>query len=42
MVRCSLNSDIAISKTADERELEAWGWLMERIGAWRAEQMQGG
>jgi hypothetical protein len=28
--------DIAISKTAGERELEAWGWLMQRIDAWRA------
>jgi hypothetical protein len=26
---------IAIDKTAGERELEAWGWLMERISAWR-------
>jgi hypothetical protein len=26
---------IAIDKTAGERELEAWGWLMERIDAWR-------
>ena len=27
--------DIAVSKTAGPRELEAWGWLMERIEAWR-------
>jgi hypothetical protein len=27
--------EIAISKTAGPRELEAWGWLMERIEAWR-------
>lgn len=26
---------IAIDKTAGERETEAWGWLMERIDAWR-------
>lgn len=32
--------EIAISKTAGEREAEAWGWLMERIAAWRAEQAQ--
>ena len=32
--------EIAISKTAGEREQEAWGWLMERIEAWRAEQAQ--
>lgn len=30
--------DIAISKTAGPRELEAWGWLMEKIEAWRAAQ----
>jgi uncharacterized protein len=30
--------EIAISKTAGPREEEAWGWLMERIDAWRAEQ----
>jgi hypothetical protein len=29
--------EIAISKTAGEREEEAWSWLMERIGAWRSE-----
>lgn len=28
--------DIAISKTAGEREQIAWDWLMERISAWRA------
>lgn len=28
--------DIAISKTAGPRELEAWGWLMEKVDAWRA------
>jgi hypothetical protein len=27
--------EIAISKTAGPRELEAWGWLMEKIEAWR-------
>lgn len=27
---------IAIAKTAGPFELEAWGWLMERIEAWRA------
>jgi hypothetical protein len=27
--------DIAISKTAGDREQIAWGWLMERIEAWR-------
>lgn len=27
--------EIAISKTAGPVELEAWGWLMERIVAWR-------
>ncbi len=32
--------EIAISKTAGEREQEAWGWLMERFDAWRAEQAQ--
>jgi hypothetical protein len=30
--------EIAISKTAGEREAEAWGWLMERIAAWRGER----
>jgi uncharacterized protein len=34
--------EIAISKTAGEREEEAWGWLMQRIEAWRAEQTKGG
>jgi uncharacterized protein len=33
--------EIAVSKTAGERELEAWGWLMERIDAWRAERKAG-
>lgn len=28
--------EIAIEKTAGPRELEAWGWLMARIEAWRA------
>ncbi len=32
--------EIAIAKTAGPREAEAWGWLMERIAAWRAEQAQ--
>lgn len=27
--------EIAVSKTAGPREQEAWGWLMERIEAWR-------
>ena len=27
--------EIAISKTAGPREGEAWGWLMEKIAAWR-------
>ena len=27
--------EIAISKTAGPRELEAWGWLMDRVDAWR-------
>lgn len=30
--------EIAISKTAGQREEEAWGWLMEKIEAWRASQ----
>ncbi len=29
---------IAIAKTAGPVELEAWGWLMERIDAWRVGQ----
>ncbi|HEY3326946.1 MAG TPA: DUF447 domain-containing protein [Novimethylophilus sp.] len=29
---------IAIEKTAGERELQAWGWLMEKIENFRAEQ----
>jgi hypothetical protein len=32
--------EIAILKTAGAREAEAWGWLMERIAAWGAEQAQ--
>ena len=32
--------EIAVSKTAGEREQEAWGWLMEHIAAWRKEQAQ--
>ena len=28
--------EIAITKTAGPREAEAWGWLMEKINAWRA------
>jgi hypothetical protein len=32
--------EIAITKTAGPREVEAWGWLMERIAAWRAERVQ--
>ena len=32
--------EIQVSKTAGEREQEAWGWLMERIAAWRKEQAQ--
>lgn len=27
--------EIAIAKTAGPREEEAWGWLMEKIAAWR-------
>ena len=27
--------NIAISKTAGEREVEAWGWLMAKVEAWR-------
>lgn len=27
--------EIAIDKTAGPRELEAWGWLMEKVMAWR-------
>jgi hypothetical protein len=30
--------DIAIAKTAGEREQVAWSWLMERIDAWRRDQ----
>jgi hypothetical protein len=28
--------EIAISKTAGPHELEAWGWLMDKVEAWRA------
>ena len=28
--------EIAISKTAGQREVEAWSWLMEKVDAWRA------
>lgn len=27
--------EIAVTKTAGPRELEAWGWLMDRVDAWR-------
>ncbi|MGD9783781.1 MAG: DUF447 domain-containing protein [Hyphomicrobiaceae bacterium] len=30
--------NIAIDKTAGEREREAWGWLMEKVDAWRGAQ----
>lgn len=30
--------EIAISKTAGPREEEAWGWLMEKVEAWRSDQ----
>jgi uncharacterized protein len=30
--------EIAIAKTAGAREAEAWGWLMERVDAWRVER----
>lgn len=29
--------EIAIAKTAGPREAEAWGWLMEKLDAWRQE-----
>jgi hypothetical protein len=29
---------IGLQKTAGERELEAWGWLMEKIETHRAQQ----
>ena len=32
--------DIAISKTAGPREQEAWGWLMEKVEAWRRKQTE--
>ncbi len=28
---------IAVEKTAGEREREAWGWLCDRVAAFRAE-----
>ncbi|MDO9382998.1 MAG: DUF447 family protein [Hyphomicrobiaceae bacterium] len=34
--------DIAIAKTAGEREQVAWSWLMERIDAWRRDQAKPG
>lgn len=30
--------EIAISKTAGPREQEAWGWLMDKVDAWRRSQ----
>lgn len=30
--------EIAISKTAGAEEIEAWGWLMDRVASWRQEQ----
>ena len=30
--------EIAITKTAGPHELEAWGWLMEKIETWRSSQ----
>lgn len=33
--------EIAISKTAGPVEIEAWGWLMERVTAWRASEGTG-
>jgi len=27
--------EIAVSKTAGPREMEAWGWLMDAVAAWR-------
>ena len=30
--------EIAIAKTAGAREEEAWGWLMEKIAAFRADR----
>jgi hypothetical protein len=33
---------IAIDKTAGERELEAWGWLMERVDDYRKQQQTAG
>ena len=31
---------IAVEKTAGPRELEAWGWLQERIAQFRAQQKE--
>lgn len=31
---------IAIEKTAGPREREAWGWLMEKVEAWRAGDLE--
>lgn len=31
--------EIAITKTAGPHEVEAWGWLMEKVNAWRAKQV---
>ncbi|MBX9925408.1 MAG: DUF447 family protein [Hyphomicrobiaceae bacterium] len=33
--------EIAISKTAGPVEIEAWGWLMERVEEWRRTSRQG-
>jgi hypothetical protein len=33
--------DIAIGKTAGPREREAWGWIMERVEAWRSGSLVG-
>lgn len=30
--------EIAITKTAGERELQAWGWLMDKVSIWRETQ----
>jgi uncharacterized protein len=34
--------EIAIQKTAGAVELEAWGWLMERVVAWRDQKKRSG
>jgi uncharacterized protein len=34
--------EIAISKTAGPHELEAWGWLMEKLHVWHAENKASG